>query len=114
MRPSMQRSDAIAKPAVVTDRLLRLHAGVALAALLALCLICLPGLVRPAAAQTDPWPAEPSQGGGAPPGMPPGVSAGDGPPQDAPPQGAPPPDATPQLPAETEQSIVVLVNDDPI
>ncbi len=112
MRPSTQRSDAIANVEVVTDRLLRLHAGVALAAvLLALSLF---GLVGPAVAQTDPWPADPSQGGGAALGMPPGVSAGDGPPQGAPPQDAPPPAAMPKLPAETEQSIVALVNDDPI
>jgi peptidyl-prolyl cis-trans isomerase SurA len=112
MRPSTQRSDAIANLEVVTDRLLRLHAGVALAALL--LALSLFGLVGPAVAQTDPWPADPSQAGGAAPSGPSGMSPSDGPPQGAPPQDAPPPTAMPQLPAETEQSIVALVNDDPI
>jgi peptidyl-prolyl cis-trans isomerase SurA len=73
---------------------------------LALCLI---GIVRPAAAQTDPWPTDPGQS--AEPGAPPPGAM----PPDASPQSPMPPEPPPvDLPPQTEQSIVVLVNDDPI
>ncbi len=74
--------------------------------MLALCLI---GVVRPAAAQMDTWPTDPGQSAepGAPP---PGAMPPDASPQSAIPPGPPPVD----LPTQTEQSIVVLVNDDPI
>ena len=72
--------------------------------------LCLIGVVCPAAAQMDPWPTDPGQSAAAPGAPPPGTM-----PPDAPPQSAMPPEPPAvDLPTQTEQSIVVLVNDDPI
>ena len=70
---------------------------------LALCLVDVPG---PAAAQAGAWPGDPGQGAGAAP--PPQTV-----PSEDPAQGAGPPDLPP-VDVAGEQSIVVLVNDDPI
>jgi peptidyl-prolyl cis-trans isomerase SurA len=104
-----------------SDASLVLRATVANLGLTGLVLaLCLIGVVRPTAAQTDPWPTDPGQSAAGPGAPPPGAM-----PPDAPSPGAMPPDASPQsamppeapqvdLPTQTEQSIAVLVNDDPI
>ncbi len=68
---------------------------------LAVLVLGLLALAHPAVAQMDPWSGDAGAAPGAPPGAPP-------------PNAAPPTPPSLQVPSPTEQSIVVLVNDDPI